>query len=266
MRLSPFGLLMAVLVIAIVAAAAYAFVLPGDDDNGATPAAVGEATATASAAVAPTATPLPTAMPLPTATPAPTRPPEPTAQAAAPQPTQPPPQANCTNSVAVTSSFREGYFYVSGSTLEEIGDSLFARAPVVDGELAAGVTEYGFNIRGSRCAQASSCSLGTMTIDVVGRVTLPRHMNPASIAPEAVPVWEQFVDEVKVHEYRHVTIVQEETGSIRRQLLALDPQPNCADMDHEIDKVIAWGMSSLERRQEIFHLADEAGIGNIVAR
>ena len=68
MRLSPFGLLMAVLVIAIVAAAAYAFVLPGDDDNGATPAAVGEATATAPAAVAPTATPLPTAMPLPTAT------------------------------------------------------------------------------------------------------------------------------------------------------------------------------------------------------
>lgn len=266
-------------VLAVAGAGAAAVLLAGGD-RGAPSGALTAATASPSIAVPPMSTPLPptatplppTATPLPpTATPLPPTAPAASAPAAAaPTPTAPPQAARCETSVTLSFSFPESYYYVSGSTLDEIARSLVAASTARFGSfpegIIVGLTEFPPTVQDSYCDEDGACALGPMSIAINGRVTLPRHSNPDAIAADARPVWDDFVQRVTVHEYRHVTIVKEELAILRDQLLALPPAATCEQMEHDVERTWFWGWRAMRERQEAFHRADAIGAGNLVAR
>ncbi len=173
---------------------------------------------------------------------------------------------SCSTDIQIKTSRTDGTFDVSGTTLDQIDASLQANGPVVEGETAAGLTEYEYGIDGSFCTRAGSCSIGAMSVTASIVVTLPNLTTLSQVTPDIKALWDRFAELVRVHENRHVTIVEEGMAEIKRQLLLVAEQPNCDSLDHEIDKVWLLYSSQMEQRQNAFHAADRSGQGGSVVR
>jgi predicted secreted Zn-dependent protease len=174
--------------------------------------------------------------------------------------------ATCSTDIKIETSRSDKTFDVNGLTVDQINASLQANGRLVDGEVAAGLTEYEYGIDGTYCTTARSCSIGDVTIHADIVVTLPNLTTFSQLSADLKPSWTRFADMVKVHENRHVTIVEEGLAEIRRQLLILAQQPDCATLDHEVDRVWTLYSSQMEQRQTAFHAADSAGQGGSVVR
>jgi predicted secreted Zn-dependent protease len=174
--------------------------------------------------------------------------------------------AACTTDIRINTTRNDTTFDVSGMTVDEINASLDANGPVVDGQKAAGVTRYSYGLNGSFCTSGGSCRIGEMNIHADILVTLPRLTTLAAISPQLRAAWEQFYETVRVHENRHVTIVEEGMAEIRRRLLLLEAQPSCDAVDRAVDQVWLLGSTQMEQRQQAFHAADSAGQGGSVVR
>jgi predicted secreted Zn-dependent protease len=166
--------------------------------------------------------------------------------------------------VTITSNFSESYYAVTGTTIDELNASLRASPLRVGGQVALGVTGYKLAISGAACRQGSACVVGQMQIDIEGSVTLPQHAAPASMPKDVATIWAAFANLVKVHEYRHVKIVEEGAAEIKRQILALPPQADCPSVDREVEDLWDRGSFQIEQRQEAFHIADAMGAGGSV--
>jgi predicted secreted Zn-dependent protease len=174
--------------------------------------------------------------------------------------------ASCSTDIKIETSRSDTKFDVKGLTVDEINASLQANGPLVDGEVAAGLTEYEYGIDGTYCTMLRSCSIGDVTIHADIVVTLPNLTTFDQLSAALKPSWTRFADMVNVHENRHVTIVEEGLAEIRRQLLVVAQQPDCGTLDHEIDRVWTLYSSQMEQRQAAFHAADSAGQGGSVVR
>jgi predicted secreted Zn-dependent protease len=169
--------------------------------------------------------------------------------------------------VNLVSDVTRAYFNVAGTTAEEINASLLANAPVDSrGQKALGLTSYRVVISGTKCSLPASCAIGRYTIGINARITLPLLTTAASIDPALSAAWTAFADTVSVHEDRHVTIAVEAMEEVKRQLLALDPKPNCAEVDHAVDIVWRLANEAMDRRQQAFHTADRQGQAGVVVR
>lgn len=223
--------------------------------------------------VLPTETPPPPTETLepPSPTPAPAAP---TAVRAAPSPvpaTAPPAPTAALEpcgpaQITVKADFSTQYYMVTGSTVAEINTSLVANGLVATGQRAVGLTAYRTRISSSNCVRADSCAIGSMELDFSGWIILPKHQSPDALEPSLLAAWRNFESLVAVHEGRHATIAREGAAEIRNQLLALGPRANCADLDHEVNRLWNLGLESMARRQQLFHNADAAGQGGLVAR
>ena len=174
--------------------------------------------------------------------------------------------ASCGADIQITTNRSDKTFDVSGTTVEQIDASIEANGPVVEGQTASGLTEYEFGLDGSYCTRSGTCSIGPLSITADIVVTLPNLTTSSQIGPDLQSLWQRFAERIKVHENRHVTILEEGLAEIKRQLLTVTEQPNCDSLDHEIDKVWLLGSSQVEQRQRAFHAADSAGQGGSVVR
>ena len=174
--------------------------------------------------------------------------------------------ATCSIDIKIETSRNDRTFDVNGLTVDQINASLQANGPLVEGEVASGLTEYEYGIDGTYCTTSRSCTIGDVTIHADIVVTLPNLTTFNQLSADLKPVWTRFGDMVKVHENRHVTIVEEGLTEIRRQLLIVAQQPDCATLDHEVDRVWTLYSSQMEQRQAAFHAADSAGQGGSVVR
>ena len=128
------------------------------------------------------------------------------------------------------------------------------------------MTGYSYGIDGSFCTRAGVCLVGAISINADIVVTLPLLTTLAQVSPDIRRLWERFAESVRIHEERHVTILQDALTEMRRQLLMIPEQPTCDALDHEIDKVWLLHTSQMEQRQRAFHAADAAGQGGSVVR
>jgi predicted secreted Zn-dependent protease len=174
--------------------------------------------------------------------------------------------ASCVTDVQIQTTRSDATFNVSGTTVEQINASIQANGPVVDGEVASGLTQYNYGLQGSFCTRSGACTLGAMTISADVVVTLPVLTTRSALSADIGRLWDDFAERVRVHENRHVTILEEGLTEIRRQLLLLEAQPSCDVLDHEVDKVWLFAMSQVNQRQDAFHAADRAGAGGTVVR
>ena len=172
--------------------------------------------------------------------------------------------ASCAASVTIATTRSDATYDVSGTTVEQLNASILANAPKNEGQVAAGLTEYSYGLDGSYCAKPGTCSTGALEITADVQVTLPRLTS--QLAPDLRQIWDNFANAVSVHEGRHVTILLEGLDEMKRQLLLVQPQPNCDALDHEINKVWLLYSSSMENRQRAFHAADSAGQGGSIVR
>lgn len=174
--------------------------------------------------------------------------------------------ATCSTDIKIETSRSDKTFNVNGLTVDQINASLQANGPLVDGEVAAGLTEYEYGVDGTYCTTARSCTIGDVTIHADIVVTLPNLTTFNQLGADLKPTWTRFADMVKVHENRHVTIVEEGLAEIRRQLLIVAQQPDCGTLDHEVERVWTLYSSQMEQRQTAFHAADSVGQGGSVVR
>ncbi len=174
---------------------------------------------------------------------------------------------NCETSIEIATSRSDKTYDVTGTTLDEIANSLEASAPQAEGGPAFGLTEYSYGLSGSFCvAGNNSCSLGDVTISANVIVTLPNLTTLEQLTSNLAQIWSDYAEKVAVHEGRHVRILEDGLAEIRRQLLLIGEEPNCDALDHEIDKVWTFGGGQMEQRQRAFHAADAAGSGGLVVQ
>jgi predicted secreted Zn-dependent protease len=166
--------------------------------------------------------------------------------------------------ISVTTDFDREFFPVTGLTLDAINASLRSNGPTTSEGPAAGVTEYTLSIATARCVSASACRLGLAALKAIGKVVLPRHAAEASLGADIRPVWARFVSDTTIHEERHVTIVKEGLEDAKRQLLAVPPAANCADLDRAVADVWRFSVQAMDQRQESFHVADRYGVGGVI--
>jgi len=174
--------------------------------------------------------------------------------------------ASCETDAEITTTRSDETYDVAGTNLDEIANSLQANAPQTEEGTAYGLTEYSYSLNGSFCAEPGSCSLGEISITGEVVVTLPNLTTFDQLSSDVAEVWSDYVDSVAIHEGRHVRILEEGLEEIKLQLLALDEQPDCILLNHEIDKVWALGDSQIESRQRAFHAADAQGRGGLVVQ
>ena len=174
--------------------------------------------------------------------------------------------AACAANVTLSASRSDATYNVSGTTVDQLNASIQANAPKNEGQVAAGLTEYSYGLDGSFCTKPGACSVGALTITEDVKVTLPNLTTVSQLAPDLRQIWDNYANAVSVHEGRHVTILEEGLQEMKRQLLLVEPQPNCDALDHEINKVWLLYSSNMENRQRAFHAADSAGQGGSIVR
>jgi predicted secreted Zn-dependent protease len=178
----------------------------------------------------------------------------------------PAPVTSCPTDVTVNTNFTREYFDVAGANLDEINASLRANAPSTEDGPASGLTEYRMSLATGRCVGTGICKLGAALVGASGRVILPRHTAAASLSNPVLQVWNRFVRDVTVHEERHVTIVKEGLEEARRSLLAIPSQPNCEELDRVVAETWNNAVTSVDQRQDAFHVADRYGVGGAVVQ
>jgi len=176
--------------------------------------------------------------------------------------------ASCSTNVEIDVARNDVTYFVAGTNLNEIADSLATSAPQLDGAPAYGLTEYSYGLSGSFCqASASSpCSIGQLTISADVEVTLPLLTTLDQLPSQSAELWTEYADAVAIHEGRHVRILEDGLAEIRRQLLLIGEEPSCDELNHEIDKVWTLGGGQMEQRQRAFHIADASGSGGLVVQ
>ena len=174
---------------------------------------------------------------------------------------------DCEQNVEIVTTRSDQTYNVTGLSLDEIAGSLDANAPQIEGGTAYGLTEYSYGLDGSFCAQDNgSCGIGELTIAAEVLVTLPNLLTLDQVSSEVLDAWTFYAEQVEVHENRHVRILEEGLELIRADLLDLDHEPGCDQLNHEIDKVWTFGGSQIEQRQRAFHAADAQGRGGLVVQ
>ena len=172
----------------------------------------------------------------------------------------------CIESIEITTVRSDQTYDVAGTNVEEIADSLSANAPQVEGGPAYGLTEYSYGLDGSYCTGTADCGLGEILITADVVVTVPNLTTLGQLSSDVAQLWSDYAEQVSLHENRHVLILEEGLAEVKRQLLLIGQQADCASLDHEIDKVWAFASGQIEQRQRAFHAADAQGRGGLVVQ
>jgi predicted secreted Zn-dependent protease len=187
----------------------------------------------------------------PTAAPAPTTEPGPDLPAATEVPASPTALPEERIRVEVTTG-RQTY-PVFGDTAEEIFAYIEANGPVDDkGQRKSGVTHYKARLEWTSRRDQRACMIGSMTIHVDLQVTLPA-LDPSSRLPAALrPKWNDFAEDVRVHEQRHVDIYLDGAGEIKERMLAIQPATGCSQLEVAVNSTWDGQQAIIDDAQERF--------------
>ena len=153
------------------------------------------------------------------------------------------------------------YYTVAGSTTEEIFDSLERNGPRLYGTPALGLISVQTRLGDKKLSQvAGGCEIESMIMSFTLTITLPQHVQPASLNATLRSRWEAFARAVTTHEENHAAIYSEGAAQIRQAIVAIPALPSCPALQAEIDRIWVEQVNILETNQEQFHVDDDARI------
>lgn len=164
-------------------------------------------------------------------------------------------------SIQLDTSLEETYYDVEGTTTESIFSNIEQNGPTDGvGKRGSGLTSvvWGYEWQGgpetAACPSCEGeCSIRSMTIKAEMVVTLPKHVDEDSLAPDIRENWEAYAESVAVHEQTHVDIYEEGASTIREHMLAIGSMSDCDDLEAEIKRIWAEEQAEINRQQAEFH-------------
>ena len=163
--------------------------------------------------------------------------------------------------VQLSVSYRVRYYYVDGTDAKEIFADVEAKGPDSDaetvGHFTSGLTEHNGNFEVQTLRDRASCWLDSGAIHQELVVTLPRHLNPASLSPVIRRRISEFERRVADHEQTHVDIHIEEMRATAGGLDQLATHATCEALTKKIDEVWDEGARIDDQRQEAFHQEED---------
>ncbi len=202
----------------------------------------------------PTASPTPERTALPSPEPTITLTPSPTVVA----PDSGTPTQTTPRGVRLIRSLATVYYQVSGTTTQDIFDSVKANGPVfgeeTQGHFTSGLTESNSSYRVEFLDRGESCDLQSVTINLDFIVTLPEYSDPSSLSDLQPGRWQDFAEAVAVHEQTHVDIYEEGIEVFRSGVESLpETFPDCRALEAHVSSV--WDLESTltDQKQEGFH-------------
>lgn len=121
------------------------------------------------------------------------------------------------------------YFWVGGTTLEELEAELARRGPRLksSGERHPGATRMQFNTRLGYAEKGGRCRVSEATVKVSAEVILPRWRHRRKADRETRLVWDALSIDIKRHENQHVRIARDHARQLERRLLRLGRHKTC---------------------------------------
>ena len=130
---------------------------------------------------------------------------------------------------AATVAKTYSYFWIGGSTLEEIQRQLDVRRPKVKttGHRHPGATQMEFAGRVAYAPTGDSCKVAKAAVTVKARIILPRWRRPGRAEADVALIWDTLASDIKRHEESHVVIAKNHARELEQALLAIGKQPDC---------------------------------------
>jgi predicted secreted Zn-dependent protease len=137
------------------------------------------------------------------------------------------------------------YYVVTGTTVSELQNSLYASSLHMPGGDAWAYTQSSFEFDYTTSQSLRECRITTITVTLNLTYKYPQWQIAGSPTLDATYAWEPFIYALTRHEEYHGTIAKETGRKFLSALRALPPEGNCdallRNMQSEIDRVDAIG-------------------------
>ena len=154
------------------------------------------------------------------------------------------------------------YYSVTGTTTEEIFDSVESNGPDVaeetEGHFTSGLAESDSSYKIELLDYGESCELQSAVINLDLVVTLPQHSAPSSLSNLQLRRWEEFAEGVAVHEQIHVDIYTEGAEAFKNGVEHLGERfSDCDALEASVSSI--WEVETIltDQKQERFHESEE---------
>ena len=165
-------------------------------------------------------------------------------------------------SVRLILSLDTVYYPVTGTTTQDIFDSVERNGPEVDevsqGHFASGLTESESSYQIEFLDRGESCELQSAVINLSLVVTLPQHSSTSSLSNLQLGRWQDFAEGVAVHEQNHVDIHIDRIEAFKKRLESLSEKfSDCDSLESSAASAQGVERSLNDREQEAFHESEE---------
>lgn len=161
-------------------------------------------------------------------------------------------------SSAETVSKSYSYFWVGGTTLDELENELNKRGPKLKstGQRHPGATRMQFNTRLGYAEKQGHCSIVEAKVTVNANVILPRWRKRARADQDARLVWDALSIDIKRHENQHVRIARYYAQKLERSLMRVGRQKDCAMAAQKAKAISESVLAEHEKAQVKFDLVE----------
>jgi predicted secreted Zn-dependent protease len=155
----------------------------------------------------------------------------------------------------VETTYRRGvkFYDVSGSTAAEIRSAMIKNGP--RGDNGRAIAYFAWTIL---LADTQKQNCLPLKLNVAGLMTLPRHSNPAQIAPPLVSPWQYLLERLAAHELEHQKILLAEVARLEASLSKV-AYSSCHDLRQTAQDLIRISMRRSQASSDSFDLASKGG-------
>jgi predicted secreted Zn-dependent protease len=140
----------------------------------------------------------------------------------------------------------EQNYDVTGASVEEIARSLEERATAALGPEVAGRHEWDVRWNYRYAPRGSACQITELTMELNSVIILPVWQERESADPTVTALWDQYITELRAHEYGHRVLSYRATREVHRELTRL----RVAECSLMPDRAREVGQSILARYKE----------------
>ena len=164
--------------------------------------------------------------------------------------------------VRLVQSLDTVYYSVAGTTTQDIFDSVETNGPdsnaQKEGHITSGLTRSSASYRYQSIDHGESCELRDVEIELDLVVTLPRHSGLGTLSTPQLARWQEFAEEVRVHEQTHVDLYVQGIEAFEKRV---KDQPREVSSCDVLESSIASAWEDEDaltgRKQEAFHQSEE---------
>ena len=163
--------------------------------------------------------------------------------------------------VRLVQSLDTVYYPVTGTTTQDIFDSVKANGPDSETEIAgrftSGLAQSSPSYRYNFIDRGGSCELESVEIELGLVVTLPQHSDLQSLSTFQQGRWLEFAEGVSVHEQTHVDIYVEGARAFQGRVKGLHEKfGSCDDLKSSLTSAWEAEKGLTDQKQDAFHRSE----------